>query len=200
MYLAMEYLPAIDFPGHLATLPRQKQICLVTGVICSALEALQFAHERDIVHRDVKPTNLLVFERDGRLQMKLADFGVSKAYHGSGASGISNANDLRGTLGYIAPEQLKDSRHAKPPCDIYSAGACVYRLLSGKLAHDVTTASVAYSSILNSRPRPFAESAPDLPPDLCAAVDRALSREPLDRFSSAQHMRQALLKFTEEPV
>ena len=96
------------------------------------------------------------------------------------------------------PEQLKDSRNAKPPCDIHSAGACLYSLLSGKLPHDVTIASVAYSSILNLAPAPLRSSPPDLPPDLCAAVDRALSREPLDRFSSAQHMRQALLKFTEE--
>jgi serine/threonine-protein kinase len=198
MYLAMEYVPAIDFRGHLVTLPRERQISLVTSVMCSALEALQYAHERDVVHRDVKPTNLLVYEGDGRLQMKLADFGVAKTYHGSGVIGISNENDLRGTLGYIAPEQLKDSRYAKPPCDIYSAGACVYHLLSGKLAHDVTTASVAYTSILNNRARPLAESAPDLPPDLCAAVDRALSRDPLERFSSAQHMRQALVKFAEE--
>ena len=80
MYLAMEYLPVLHFPGHLATLPRERQICLVTGVICMPWEALQYAHECDIVHRDVKPTNLLVFERDGRLQMKLADFGVSKTY------------------------------------------------------------------------------------------------------------------------
>jgi len=198
MYLVMEYLPTLDFPELLRTQSRDKQIRLVTGVMCRALEALQYAHDRDIVHRDVKPTNLLVFKRDGRLQMKLADFGLSKQYHGAGIGAISNENDLRGTLGYMAPEQLKDSRCAKPPCDIYSAGACAYYLLCGKLPHDTTTPSIAFASTLNSRPRPLQERDPDLPSELCAAVDRALSPEPSDRFSSAQHMRQALLKFTEK--
>jgi serine/threonine protein kinase len=81
---------------------------------------------------------------------------------------------------------------------ICSAGACTYYLLCAQLPHDTTSPSIAFASSLNSHPRLLLERDPDLPPDLCAAIDRALSREPSDRFSSAQQMRQALLKFTEE--
>ena len=127
----------------------------MTSVICSPLEALQYAHERDIVHRDVKPTNLLVFERDGRLQMKLADFGVSKTYYGSGVSGISNQNDVRGTLGYIRPEELK-TRHAKPPCDIYSAVLPLFPAL-GQAAPGRNDRLRRLCFDLEFAPRPFAE-------------------------------------------
>ena len=199
MYLVMEYLPTLDFRKLLKTQSRPKQIRLACGIVCYVLEALQHAHEQDIVHRDIKPANMLVYKADGRLQVKLADFGLAKSYYDAGMSVISRENDIRGTLGYISPEQLIDCRCAKPPCDIYSAGACLYHLLCGELPFEVTDTASSIALILNSRPRPLRERAGDVPPELSAAVDRAMAREPGDRFSSAQHMRAALMKFTEKP-
>lgn len=99
MFLAMEYLPTLDFPALLATQSRPKQIRLVCGVICRVLEALQHAHQQDIVHRDVKPSNILIYKADGRLQVKLADFGLAKNYLTAGMSSLSRENEIRGTIG-----------------------------------------------------------------------------------------------------
>jgi eukaryotic-like serine/threonine-protein kinase len=196
MYLAMEYLPTLDFPNLLATQSRPKQIRLACGIVCRVLEALQHAHEQDVVHRDVKPANILVYKRGGRLLVKLADFGLAKNYLEAGLTEISCENNVRGTLSYIAPEQLLSCRYAKPPCDIYSVGVCLYRFLSGRLPYANDHASELFANIVNSKIRPLADAAPDLPAEICRSVHRALAREPGDRYSSAEHMRRSLLKFT----
>ena len=196
MYLAMEYVPVVDFPALLATQSRPKQIRLACGVIGRVLEGLQHAHSQDIVHRDVKPSNILCFKRDGRLQVKLADFGLAKNYHSAGLSSLSRENEIRGTLGYMAPEQIIDSRYSKPPCDIYAVGACLYFYLSGKLPISTLEGSDKCAFLLNKSPASLGEQAPDLPPGLVAIVDRSLAREPGNRFSSAEHMRRVLLPFT----
>src|SRR5688572_19316178 len=100
MFLAMEYFPTLDFPKLLATQSRPKQIRLACGIICRVLEALQFAHEQDVVHRDVKPNNLLIYKQAGRVQVKLAGFGLAKNYLDAGMSAISCENEVRGTLRY----------------------------------------------------------------------------------------------------
>jgi eukaryotic-like serine/threonine-protein kinase len=198
MFLAMEYLPTLEFSKLLKTQSRAKQIRLACGVICRVLEALQHAHAQDIVHRDVKPANILTFKHDGRLQAKLADFGLAKNYLDAGMTMLSVENNVRGTPGYMAPEQILNCRYAKPPCDIFSAGACLYRYLAGRAPFAGKDASDVMSLVLNGKPEPLATLAPDLPGELAAAVHRSLAREPGDRFSSAEHMRRALLRFTEK--
>jgi hypothetical protein len=198
MFLAMEYLPVINFTEALASQPRPRQIRLACGVMCHVLEALAHAHAKEIVHRDVKPQNLLVYRQEGRLRVKLADFGLAKNYLNAGFSSLTRDDDIRGTISYMSPEQILDSRYASPPCDLYSVGVCLYLFLSGKLPFQAKDAHGAIVAILNSVPPPISLRAPDVPADLAAIVDRSLAREPEDRFPSAESMRQALLKFTEK--
>jgi serine/threonine protein kinase len=80
MFLATEYLPVLNIRKVISSQSRSKQIRLACGILCRALEALQFAHSQDIVHRDVKPSKILAFKKDGRLRIKLADFGLAKNY------------------------------------------------------------------------------------------------------------------------
>jgi len=195
MYLAMEYLPIVDCGELMRTQSRAKQIRLACGIVSRVLEALQYAHERDVVHRDVKPSNILVYRIGKRVQVKLADFGLAKNYLNAGFSSISREENIRGTLGYMAPEQLINCRYAKPPCDIYGVGACLYSYLAGHGPHDLESGASAVARILNTSPLPLAERAPDLPLELARAVDRALAREPSERYSSAEHMRKALQQF-----
>jgi serine/threonine-protein kinase len=197
MYIAMEYLPAIDVGKLLRSQSRPRQIRLACGLASYMLEGLQHAHEQDIVHRDVKPSNVLVYKVDKKVQLKLADFGLAKNYLNAGFSSVSRENQVRGTLAYMAPEQLINCRYAKPACDIYAVGACLYRFLSGTLPIEVKDGSNGIAQLLNSVPVPLAERCRDVPLDLAALVDRALAREPGDRFSSAEHMRKNLLKFLE---
>lgn len=198
MYLAMEYLPTVDFSALLATQSRPKQVRLACASMCRVLEALQHAHERNVVHRDVKPSNILFYKSNRRLFVKLADFGLAKNYESAGFTSISCEMNVRGTLGYMAPEQLIESRYAKPPCDVYSAGACLYYFLSGKRPNECNDSGSVVAQILNSRSQPLAELTPDVPVALAQAVDRSLAREPGDRFGSAEEMRNAILKFTEK--
>ena len=198
MYLAMEYLPTVDFLALLATQSRPKQIRLACGIICRILEALHHAHTQGVVHRDVKPSNILCYKERGRLHAKLADFGLAKNYQDAGLSSLSRENDIRGTLGYMPPEQIVNCRYSKPPCDIYAAGACLYRFLSGVLPVTAAEGTKSIAILLNRPALPLAQRAPDVPADLARAVDRALAREPGDRFGSAEHMRQTLLPFTKK--
>ena len=96
------------------------------------LEALEFAHAAGIVHRDIKPSNLLASTRSGRLRLKVSDFGLAEVFQTAGYSGISGSRDICGTLAYMSPEQLLNSRYAKPDSDVYSAVVCLYRLLTGE--------------------------------------------------------------------
>ena len=196
MYISMEYIDAVDLELILKEQSRKSQIRIVCGVMCYVLEALQHAHEQDIVHRDVKPRNILVFHKGRKVSAKLSDFGLAKNYVNAGFSDISPDNDVRGTLAYMAPEQLVNCRFAKPACDIYGAGACLYMLLTGRRPHESDSATRDAAAVLNSKPDPILDHAPDIPKDLAIIVDRALAWEPCDRFSSAEHMRKALLPFT----
>ncbi len=98
MYLAMEYLPVIPIREVVASQSRPKQIRLACGIVCKLLEGLQFAHEQNIVHRDVKPANILTYKQGGRLQVKLADFGLAKNFMEAGFSSISHEKEIRGRV------------------------------------------------------------------------------------------------------
>jgi eukaryotic-like serine/threonine-protein kinase len=101
-------------------------------VVCQTLQALAYIHKHGIVHRDVKPSNILVGMEDGRRRTRLADFGLAKSFDGSGLVDLTNSREVRGTLAYIAPDQVEDCRHAGPPADIYSTGATLYQFLTGR--------------------------------------------------------------------
>lgn len=197
MFVAMEYVPTLDVRLLLRSQSRPRQIRLACGLACYMLEGLQHAHEHDIVHRDVKPSNVLVFKHQGKVNLKLADFGLAKNYLNAGFSSVSCENQVRGTLAYMAPEQLLNCRFAKPACDIYGAGACLYELLCGKLPIEIEEGSNFLARLLNSSPTALPERSPDVPQELADLVHRALAREPGDRFSSAEHMRKSLLKFVQ---
>jgi serine/threonine-protein kinase len=172
-YIVMEYVEGSSLaeelarrgafePGEVAELGRQ------------ACAGLGHAHDAGLVHRDVKPQNLLL-RSDGVL--KVADFGIAR---GGGAT-ITQAGTLLGTASYMAPEVAGGSP-ATPASDVYSLGAVLYELLAG-----VPPRHVASLADLGDDPPlpPLAERVPDAPPALAAAITRCLEREPLRRPQSA---------------
>jgi hypothetical protein len=198
MFLAMEYLPVLDVRDVLASQSPPKRVRLACSIICRVLEALQFAHERNVVHRDVKPSNIFAYKEKGRLQIKLGDFGLAKNYLYAGLSSISCENPVRGTLNYMSPEQLINCRYAKPAADIYAAGVCLYLFLSGRLPFELDESSNPIAQILNSPPKPLTPRAADVASELVTIVERAMNRDPSGRFTSAAEMRSALMGFTDK--
>ena len=169
---------------------------LALDIMTQVLDGLFYMHQKDIVHRDVKDANILVSQRD-HTRAKLLDFGLAKPYETSGASGFTQARQGGGTIPYMAPEQIVNFRDVRPPADIYSAGATLYRLLSGEYPHDFPEEQERLLVALEHPIVPLATRAPWLPAALCQIVEKALAKDPKDRFVSAHEMRAALLPFQE---
>lgn len=196
-YLAMEYVPAVDLSELLSPLPEASRIRTLCGIVFQILDGLAHAHDRSFVHRDIKPSNLLVVRSGRTLEAKLADFGLAKNYRLAGISGITHLRDFRGTLAYIAPEQLLNSRDAQPAADIYSVGATLYRLISGQHPFAAGTDLECHEAVLDGRVPPLHTICPAVPRPLSQLVSRAMSRSPASRFPSARAMRQEILPFAQ---
>ncbi len=142
-------------------------------------DALQHAHEHGVVHRDVKPGNVIVPtpRRDGStVPAKLTDFGVARV---AGEQALTHTGDVIGTLAYMAPEQA-DGLAAGPPADLYSLALTLYEGLSGSNPLRGSTVA-ATARRLGVAITPLRDVRPDLPPALCAALDRALAPGPDER-------------------
>lgn len=197
MFLVMQYVPHLPFEEWVKKFPH-KQLRLACGAVCQALDALDHAHCQGVVHRDVKPENLLLSSVNGRLEVRVVDFGLAKKYQDAGLSGLTDERQVRGSLGYMAPEQVRSTRTAGPPADIYSAGATLYRYLSGKLPYDFLAGQHPLTTVLQSAPIPLSQRRNDLPEQLVKIVNQALSRHPEDRFSTAEEFANALRPFTKK--
>jgi serine/threonine-protein kinase len=166
------------------------------SIIAQALDALSFAHERGYIHRDFKDQNILVAGHAPNLTAKLTDFGLAKSFSQSGMSGVTMAGEMAGTLAYMPPEQLRNFRDVKPQSDIYGVGMTAYSLLTGCLALELSKNSSVNDTIraIFEQPAvPLRQRAPHLPQPVCDIIDRALAKDPAQRWQSAGAMRNALL-------
>jgi pSer/pThr/pTyr-binding forkhead associated (FHA) protein len=192
LYLATEYVPTLRLDETLRNRPLKERVRVACGLILQVLSALQYAHNRSLVHRDIKPGNVLITRNGQTLAAKLADFGVAKQYTNSGFSQITRAGDVVGSLPYMPPEQFLNSREALPSCDLYAAGATLYHWLTGRTPHDFPPGRSQFLVVLEDAPIPISKRMPEIPPALAAVIDRSLAREPEKRFSSATQMRHAI--------
>jgi serine/threonine-protein kinase len=166
------------------------------SIISQALDALSFAHAQGYIHRDFKDQNILVAGHSPNLVAKLTDFGLAKSFSNSGMSGVTMAGEMAGTLAYMPPEQLRNFRDVKPQSDIYAVGMTAYSLLTGSLALDLSKSSGMNDTIraIFEQPRvPLRQRAPHIPQPVCEVIDRALAKDPAQRWQSAGAMRNALL-------
>ena len=148
-------------------------------------EALDHAHERAVVHRDIKPQNVLVTE-EGEPSAKLMDFGVARL---TDAAALTAPGDVVGTLAYMAPEQA-EGRAAGPEADVYSLGLMLYESWSGEHPTRRTTPA-ATARAIGARMRPLRRLRPDLPRELCDTVDACLQPRP-DRRPSLEELGDAI--------
>jgi eukaryotic-like serine/threonine-protein kinase len=184
-YIVMEY---VDGPScaeilrDTGTLPPHDAV----GILTQACRALAYAHRNGVVHRDVKPGNLLR-SRDGG-QVKLADFGIAKAAE---QSDITKVGSVVGTAAYLAPEQAR-GEPAGPASDMYALGVVSYQLLAGRLPYEAASLTDLARQQESGRPPLLHELEPEIPAGLSLAVERALARDPVDRYPDAHAMEQAL--------
>jgi len=146
------------------------------------LDALRFAHRHGIIHRDIKPHNILIGER-----LKVTDFGIARA----GASQMTEAGSIMGTAQYLSPEQARGAP-VTASSDLYSAGIVLYEMLTGKVPFNGDSAIEIAMKHLNDPPKPPSKIRLEIPDELDAVVLRALSKNPEDRYQTAEQFSEDL--------
>jgi tetratricopeptide (TPR) repeat protein/predicted Ser/Thr protein kinase len=185
-YFVMEYVDgcALD---HLIGMPALT-IPNVVRLLVPIARALQAAHEQGIIHRDVKPSNILL-HRSG--QPKLVDFGLAKSPHDS--QQLSNSGDLIGTPRYMSPEQvLAAPGDLDARTDVYSLGVVMYEMLTGRPPVDGPNILAIMRQLSDEEPRPVRDVNPDVPAEVAAICERAMARDRDARFATAGAFAEAL--------
>ncbi len=196
VFLIMEYVAAIDLLAVLRSMTRAARIRVACGLMRQVLDGLGHAHDLGVIHRDIKPRNILVSQHDRGLKVKLADFGLAKYFADAGLSRFSGENEIKGTLSYMAPEQIENSRYATPKSDLFSAAATLYTLVSDAQIYDCSDARMPIDTILKNGPTPIQQYVHNPPSDLVQVLNRALSHDPHARYGNAAEMREALTQLS----
>lgn len=185
-FLVMELLPGETLADAITRGPvDQDWLKRVAGDV---LQALGAAHAAGIVHRDIKPANI-VLATDGCA--KVTDFGIAKtlevAAEENAQNDLTSTNQLVGTPSYLAPERI-DGSPATPRSDLYSLGVVLYEALSGVKPFTGPTAIAVADAVQRATPTPLTELRPDADPALVSVINRAMSRDPANRYASAEEM------------
>ena len=190
VYLVME---CVDGGTLRRRLGRPLPVHVAVSMMIQMAEALHHAHSHGIVHRDVKPANMLLVEKDSD-QLLLTDFGIAKL---QGMQGLTKSGTTVGTPEYMSPEQA-ENHETDHRADVYALGCVLYETLAGRPPFvGATPVSVLYQQV-HSRPAYLRGFNSDVPRDLARIVDQALMKRPEDRFGTAESFAQALEPFTHE--
>jgi hypothetical protein len=192
--LAMEYVEGWSLAQ---VLEKKGQLPVVNACnyVRQAALGLQHAHERQMVHRDLKPQNLMLTPKG---QVEILDFGLAKVVSEQvRAGGLTSENVVMGTPDYLVPEQGRDAHSADIRADIYSLGCTLYCLLTGDPPYPGGTAVQKLLAHLDAhrRPRPLAEVRPDLPAGLSEVVEKMMAKDPAARYQTPQEVAEALTPF-----
>lgn len=199
-YLVMEYVRGESAGSYLLShlqrdeggLPEREAL----DICAAATKGLTAAHELGIIHRDIKPDNILI-PRDPagehlRLkQAKLSDLGIAR-YEEAGGS-VTEGEMTMGTAGYISPEQIHDAKTAGKPADVFSMGATLYALLTGKPAFSGASPLNTVIKTIQEPHEPITDMRPDVSKETVALVDRCLSKEAQERYADGAELLKALL-------
>jgi YVTN family beta-propeller protein len=181
LFLAMRYVEGTDL-ARLAAEEGALESRRALDLLSQVAEALDAAHQKGLVHRDVKPSNVLIAQPGGREHCYLADFGLTKRT--GSLSGVSVAGEIVGTLEYVAPEQITGSP-LDERSDVYSLGCVVYECLTGQAPFPRATDVALLWAHVHDEPTPPSQARPELPKELDTVLARALAKEPGRRYRSA---------------
>ncbi len=182
-FIVMERLPGRTLQDdiHVGPMPPQR----VRSMLNDVLGALACAHATGIVHRDIKPGNVLIAPNSGA--MKVADFGIAKT---AGAT-LTATGQIVGTMAYMSPERVAGAP-ASVADDLYAVGVMGYEALTGRRPFPQENPAALLHAILDAPPAPISAVRPDVDPALAATIDRAMARDVTQRFGNADHMLAAL--------
>jgi serine/threonine protein kinase len=184
-YIVMEY---VDGPSAADMLREYKLLDVdqTVSIVRDACHGLDYAHRAGVIHRDVKPGNLLIAQETGIT--KLADFGIAKAAE---QTRITQVGSVLGTAAYLSPEQAR-GEEAGPASDTYSLGVCAYQFLTGRLPHEYGSLTELALKQQEEAVEPIRRFRPEVPAELDDAIRLCLEREPGARYRSALEMAQAI--------
>jgi len=189
-YIVMEYVEGRSGAQILQRQgPVEPEIAAEIGI--QACAGLDYAHRRGIIHRDVKPGNLMIVGGPvggGEMIVKLTDFGIARAIE---QTRITQVGSVVGTAAYLAPEQVR-GEEATPATDVYALGVVLYQFLTGRLPYEGSSLAELAVRQQNEKPLPPSTYNPDVPEPLGAAVLRALEGDPGRRYGSAEELAQGL--------
>jgi serine/threonine protein kinase/CubicO group peptidase (beta-lactamase class C family) len=206
-FLAMEYVDGFNLASlvqELGPLP----IADACELIRQAAVGLQHAHEHGLVHRDVKPANLMLAtspstrtpEHADKATVKVLDLGLARLFSAEDAD-LTSTQQIMGTVDYMAPEQARDSHQVDIRADVYSLGASLYKLLCGQAPYQgpqFQTVVAKLTAIANERVPAIQQRREDLPKQLVRTLDRMLAKSEADRFATPSEVAKALAPFCDE--
>jgi len=169
---------------------RRLSIDVVSHILSGVAEALAYAHQHGIVHRDIKPDNILIDRATGRPMV--TDFGIARAAEGDARLTVTGI--AVGTPAYMSPEQAMGEREIDGRSDIYSLAIVGYQMLSGELPFHAANTPAMLMKHISDIPRPLRDFRGDAPPALLSALEVAMAKKPSDRFTTALEFRDALTR------
>jgi serine/threonine protein kinase len=193
VYFVMALVDGESLAERLTREPRL-QISEARRLLAGVADALAYAHTQGVVHRDVKPDNIMLDRATGRPMV--TDFGIARAAQGDTRLTVTGV--AIGTPAYMSPEQALGERELDGRSDIYSLGVIGYQLLAGETPFKASNTPAMLVKHVSEAPRPLAMVRPDTPPALAHAIARALAKKPEDRWPDANAFREAILD-TREP-
>lgn len=200
-FYAMEFLEG----GTLSRRINKKRMLphAAARLMLPLVQAIEYAHSRGIIHRDLKPSNILFVSASAPIDKnvpKITDFGVAK--HMDDDSGLTRTGDILGTPSYMAPEQANGrSGGVGPAADVYSLGALLYELLTGRAPFVGVDSADTLLQLLNNEPTPVRKVNPKVPVDLETICLKCLEKDPAKRYASAALLAEDLRRFlADEPI
>ncbi len=188
VYYVMSYMEGLTLREYLDRSPRLP-VAETLRIASDLLDALDHAHGKGIIHRDVKPANVVLSSSDGAV---LLDFGIARAVAASGTDQLTRSGIAVGTSTYMSPEQITALTDIDYRCDLYSLGCMLYECLAGEPPFVHRNEAVVLQLHLTQPPPDIRKLRSETPPDLAAGISKALAKSPKDRWSSAAAMREAL--------
>jgi serine/threonine-protein kinase len=183
-YIVMEFLRGTALGARMNAQP-PLTLDDKLNIVAQLCDGLSYAHDQGVVHRDVKPDNVFLLE-DG--SVKLLDFGIAKLT----TSTLTRQGDVLGSASYMSPEQVGGSESVDGRADVFSTGVVLYELLCGKKPFRADSPTAVIVKILKDDPIPIESETSDVPPEVIAAVNKALQKDPANRFQSAEALGREL--------